>query len=109
MAASPPPLTTAQRSAASRAALAARRERAAVKQQVRSGYLSCSQVIDLAFQDTPQGRAVARMTIGDLLLSLPGVGATTADRHLIALGIRGDRRLRALGEHQRAGLRRVFW
>ena len=105
----PPALTSADRAAAGRAALAARRRRADVKKQVRAGYLSCSQLIELAFTDTDEGRACARMTIGELLLSLPGVGPAIADRELVALGINGDRRLRALGERQRQALRQVFW
>ncbi len=105
----PPRLTADERSRAARQAVQARRTRAAVKQRVAAGYLSCSQVIELAFTDTDDGRACARMTIGDLLLSLPGVGPVTADRELVALGINGSRRLRALGQRQRDDLRRVFW
>lgn len=109
MTAVPPARTTLQRQAAARAAVECRRIRANVKQQVRQGYLSCSQVVDLAFEDSEVGRAVARMTIGELLLSIPGVGPARADRSLVDLGIRGDRRLRALGPRQRAGLRELFW
>ncbi len=109
MAAVPPSRTAVQRQAAARAAVEARRLRADVKNQVRQGYVSCSQVIDMAFEDSDIGRAVARMTIGELLLSVPGVGPARADTQLVALGIRGDRRLRALGPRQRDGLRQVFW
>ena len=105
----PPTRTEADRVQAGRAAVSARRARADVKRRVAAGYLSCSQVIELAFTDTDEGRACARMNIGELLLSLPGIGPATADRQLVALGINGDRRLRALGEHQRDNLRRVFW
>ena len=105
----PPARSDEDRAAAGRAALVARRLRADIKRQVRSGYLSCSQVIELAFTDSDNGRACARMTIGELLLSLPGVGPATADRELVSLSINGDRRLRALGERQREDLRRVFW
>lgn len=105
----PPQRTADDRSRASRKAVEARRTRAEIKRRVAAGYLSCSQVIDLAFTDTDDGLACARMTIGDLLLSLPGVGPVTADRHLVALGINGSRRLRALGHRQRDDLRRVFW
>ncbi len=105
----PPPLTAAERSGARDRALVARRTRAEVKAKVRAGYLSFSQVVDIAFTDTEQGRAVARMTVGELLLALPGVGPTTADRRLVELGINGDRRLRALGERQRSQLVAVFW
>lgn len=89
-------------------ALEARRTRAEVKQRVRSGATSPSDVLDLAFTDTELGRAVARMTVGDLLLSLPGTGHVLADRTLVQLGISGERRLRALGEHQRAALRATW-
>ncbi len=105
----PPARTAEDRVAAGRAALVARRVRADIKQQVRSGYLSCSQVIEIAFAESDMGRACARMTIGELLLSLPGVGPATADRELVSLGISGDRRLRALGQRQREDLRRVCW
>ena len=105
----PPTRSPDDRAAAARAALAARRTRAAVKARVRAGYVSCSQVIEWAFQDTDEGRACARMTVGELLLCVPGVGPATADRELVALGISGDRRLRALGQRQREALRTVFW
>lgn len=105
----PPGRSAEQTRRAAQKALAARRLRADVKRQVRSGYLSCSQVIELSRTDTDLGAACARMTIADLLLSLPGVGPVTADRQLVALGLSGDRRLRALGDRQREALRREFW
>lgn len=104
----PPRLSADDVAAARRKALTARRTRADVKRQVRSGALHPGEVLDLAFADTELGRAVARMTVGDLMLSLPGMGRVLADRTLVELGISGNRRLRALGEHQRAALR-VTW
>lgn len=105
----PPLRSAADRGEARARALAARRTRAETKAQVRAGYLSFSQVIDMAFTDSERGRAVGRMTVGELLLAIPGVGPTTADRRLVELGINGDRRIRALGERQRAQLVAVFW
>lgn len=101
----PPPLSQEAVAAARQKALTARRLRADVKQRLRAGATTPQQVLDLAFTDSELGRAVARMTLGDLLLSLPGMGHVSADRTLVALGLSGDRRLRALGERQRAALR----
>lgn len=102
----PPAISAADRARALELALVARRIRAQLKADVRAGRATPGAIIDLAFTDSDQGRAAARMTIGDLLLSTPGFGEVGADRALVDLGISGDRRLRALGELQRERLRR---
>lgn len=104
----PPKLSPQHRARAQERAVAARRLRAEIKERVRSGRSSPQQVVDLAFEDSDAGRAAARMTIGDLVLCLPGLGEVGADRLLVGLGINGGRRLRALGERQRAALRATW-
>lgn len=104
----PPRLSPDDVASARRKAVAARRLRADVKRQLRAGDLRPGEVLDLAFADSELGRAVARMTVGDLLLTLPGMGRVLVDRMLVDLGINGNRRLRALGEHQRAALRAAW-
>lgn len=104
----PPGLSAAARAEARQRALWARRVRAGIKDDVRAGRRHPNQVIELAFSDSDEGRAAARMTIGDLLLSLPGLGEVGVDRLLVDLRIDGDRRLRALGYRQRDELNRVL-
>lgn len=104
----PPHLSPEAVAQAREQALAARRARAEVKRQLRAGAVGPGEILDLAFAGSELGRAVARMTVGDLLLSLPGTGPVQADRTLVRLGISGNRRLRALGEHQRAALRATW-
>ena len=90
-------------------------EDAATRSQTTLSALNLGQQLIIALGVTAMmwraasGVVDGRMTIGDLLLSLPGVGPVTADRELVALGINGSRRLRALGQRQRDDLRRVFW
>lgn len=97
-------LADPQRERGRSAALAARRTRARIKANLRAGRIVGLDVLRLAAMDSDEGRAAARMTIGDLLLSLPGVGPVRADRALVAAGISGSKRLGALGARQRESL-----
>lgn len=108
MSRTPPVLSDSTRAEARQRALRARRMRAELKDDVRAGRRHPSHVIDLAFSESEEGRAAARMTIGDLLLSLPGLGEVGVDRLLVDLRIDGDRRLRALGHRQRDELNRAL-
>ena len=87
------------------AALVARRIRATIKRDVKLGRMAGGDVVWLATADSIEGRAAARMTIGDLLLSLPGVGPARATAALTAADVSGQRRISALGPHQLEKLR----
>jgi guanylate kinase len=88
--------------------MAARRTRATIKGNLRAGRIVGQDVLRLADTDSEAGRAAARMTIAELLLSLPGVGRVRADAALVAAGISGSRRLGALGPRQRECLAEVL-
>lgn len=89
------------RVAASRAAVAARRERAALKEKLRSGVISPLRAIDQALQ--PESVA-ARLRVTDFLLSLPSIGVAKVSRILDELEISDKKRLGGLGKLQRERL-----
>lgn len=99
-----PPLTPEQRAQALEKAAAARKVRAEVKAQLKSRELTLSAVIKKAETDA----ALGKMKVVTLLESLPRVGATTAAGVMEEVGIATSRRIRGLGEHQRAELIRRF-
>lgn len=95
-----PPLTAHQRADGLARATAARRHRAGVKRRLKQGETHIDEVIAEAAHDD----ALARLTVTELLESMPGVGPVTAGRLMDELGIARSRRLRGLGEHQGRGL-----
>ena len=95
-----PQLTEEQLSAARAAAADARRRRAEVKDQVRAGEVSLSQVLALATEDD----VVAHIKVVDLLRCLPRVGEVRASAMMETLRIAPNRRLRGLGARQQAKL-----
>ncbi|WP_127842092.1 integration host factor, actinobacterial type [Actinomyces wuliandei] len=99
-----PELTPEQRAAALEKAAAARLRRAEVKSVLKSGRLSLSRFL----ADAQDDKALGRMKVRTLLLSLPRVGETTADTVLEEVGIAPTRRVRGLGSQQRAELIRRF-
>lgn len=99
-----PPLSDEQLRQAREAATAARRRRAEVKDRLRSGEVSLSDVIDLAESDD----VVAHTKVVDVLKCLPRVGDKRAAEVMSRLDIAANRRLRGLGPHQIASLRSAF-
>ncbi|MBD3688787.1 integration host factor MihF [Nanchangia anserum] len=99
-----PSLTPQQRAAALEKAAQARRERADVKARLKRRELTLAQVIEMA-ESQP---AIAKMPVFSLLKALPRVGTTTAREIMDEIGISEARRIRGLGEHQRAELLRRF-
>jgi hypothetical protein len=97
---SAPPQSVEQRQAALTAALAARRARADLRSRLKAGELTGSAVI--AGSDADPRWAALRVSW--LLESLPGVGPVRAERLMADVGIAASRRLRGLGERQRADL-----
>ena len=98
--AAPPVLTEAQRKDALVKAAHARRVRAELKERLKMGSVELSQVLDLADRDDIVGKTKALAVIE----SLPGVGKVKARRMMEEIGIADSRRLRGLGEQQRAAL-----
>lgn len=99
-----PSLSPQQRAAALEKAAKARRERADVKAKLKRREITLAQVLEMA--ETSQ--AIAKMPVYALLKSLPRVGTTTATEIMEEVGISQARRIRGLGEHQRAELLRRF-
>lgn len=95
-----PPLSDEQRQQARHAATEARRRRAEIKDSLRSGARSLSEVLDLAERDD----VIAHTKVVDVLKALPRVGAVRAAKVMDRLDIAANRRLRGLGKHQTAAL-----
>lgn len=100
----PPQLTDEQRQAALAKAAEARRVRAEVKNRLKIGSLSLSELLD----EADQNDTVAKIKVLAVLESLPGVGKVTARRKMEELGIAESRRLSGLGSQQRQSLLGAF-
>ena len=96
----PPALTPEQRQAALQKAAKVRRERAEVKEQLKMGRLSLSELLKKADKD----ETVGKMKVVSVLESLPGLGKVKARRMMETVGISESRRLQGLGAKQRADL-----
>lgn len=102
--AAPPVLTTEQRRAALAKAAEARRERAELKDKLKMGSLTLGEVLDLA----ETNEVVGKTKVIAVLESLPRVGKIKARRLMDEIGIAESRRLRGLGDQQRAALLATF-
>lgn len=102
--AQPPQLSPEQRAAALEKAGAARRARAELKERLKLGTLSLSELLSQADSD----ELVGKTKVLAVLESLPGVGKVKARRTMEEIGIAETRRLRGLGVQQRAALLAAF-
>ena len=93
-----PQLTDEQRKAALEKAAQARHERAELREKIKSGKVTLEEVLD---SDDP---IACRMKVSTLIESLPGYGKAKAEKVMRELQIAESRRLRGLGERQRAAL-----
>ncbi|MEM9035173.1 MAG: integration host factor, actinobacterial type [Actinomycetota bacterium] len=100
----PPQLTPEQRQAALAKAAEARRARAELKEKLKMGSLSLSEVLGQAESDD----LVGKTKVLAVLESLPGVGKVRARRTMEEIGIAEGRRLRGLGDNQRKALLDAF-
>lgn len=100
----PPDLTDDQRRAALEKAAEARRVRAELKEKLKMGSVSLSELFSMADKD----EIVGKMKTVTVLESLPGVGKVKARRTMEQIGISESRRLRGLGDQQRASLLKAF-
>ena len=99
-----PPLTPEQRAAALDKAAVARKVRAALRDRLKHGGASLSEVMANGETDD----IIGKMRVSAVLESMPGVGKVRAQRIMEKLGISPNRRVRGLGAHQRAALEREF-
>lgn len=99
-----PPLTPEQRAAALAKAAEARRARAELKAKLKTGSTSLSEVLSTGDTD----EAIGKMRVTAVLEAMPGVGKVRAERIMQSVGIAATRRVRGLGQHQRAALVREF-
>ena len=95
-----PQLTDEQRRAALEKAAEARRVRAAVKNRLKMGSLTLSELLDQSDSD----KILAKLKVLAVLESLPKLGKVKARRTMDEVGISESRRLRGLGAQQRAEL-----
>jgi signal recognition particle GTPase len=96
----PPALTPEQRQAALAKAAQVRRERAEVKEKMKLGLVSLSDVLAQA----EKSETVGKMKVLSVLESLPGLGKVKARRLMETVGISESRRLQGLGIKQREAL-----
>ena len=100
----PPRLTEEQRAKALEKAALARRKRAEIKQLLKTGSLSLPELLEQAEEDP----MVAGIKVSSVLSSMPRLGKVKSKRLMEKLRIAENRRIRGLGERQRAALLREF-
>src|SRR6201997_3396780 len=96
----PPSLSADQRQAALEKAAQARRARAELKEKLKMGSLTLSELLQQADTD----EVVGKMKVLAVLESLPGLGKVKARRLMDEVGISETRRLHGLGDQQRKKL-----
>ncbi len=99
---SPPSLSPEQRQAALAKAADARRQRAEIKERLKMGSLTFSELMGQASKDD----MVGKMKVLAVLESLPGLGKVKARKLMEEVGISETRRLQGLGANQRESLLR---
>lgn len=97
-------MTPEQRAQALEKAAMARRKRAEIKQLLKAGSLSFAQLLEEAEADP----MVAGIKVSAVLASMPRTGKIKSKRLMERLGIAENRRIRGLGERQRAALLEQF-
>jgi hypothetical protein len=100
----PPQLSDEQRRAALQKAAEARRARAELKEKLKMGSLTLKELLDMGEGND----IVGKMKVIAVLESLPGVGKVKARRTMEDIGISEKRRVRGLGDQQRASLLKAF-
>ncbi len=99
-----PEMTDEQRTAALARAREARRVRAEIKQLLKTGSLTFSDVLERAEADD----LVAGTKVKAIIVSMPGMGKVATKRLLETIGIAENRTLRGLGKNQRTQLLERF-
>ncbi|MGI9665649.1 MAG: integration host factor, actinobacterial type [Acidimicrobiia bacterium] len=99
-----PEQTEEQRAAALARAGEARRVRAEIKQLLKTGSLSFSDVLERADEDD----LVAGTKVNAIVVSMPHMGKIQTKRLMQEIGIAENRTLRGLGKNQKAALLERF-
>jgi hypothetical protein len=99
----PPPLSEDQRRQALAKAAEARRQRAALKDQLRSGEATLKDLLDRTDDEI-----VGKLKVSDVLQTMRGVGKVRARKIMTRLDIAESRRMRGLGAKQIESLLREF-
>ncbi len=102
--ADPPRLTPEQRAANLARAAEVRRARAELKDMLKMGLVTLPELFERAESDD----VVAKMKILAVLEALPRVGKVKARRTMEEIGISETRRVRGVGQQQRAALLALF-
>jgi hypothetical protein len=100
----PPQLSPEDRARALEKAAVARKERADLKNRLKMGSISLSELLEQADSNDIYGKT----KVLAVLEALPGVGKVKARRAMEEIGIAETRRLRGLGKEQRAKLLATF-
>ena len=100
----PPQLTEEQRAAALARAAEARRVRAETKELLKTGTVTFAEVLERA----DENELIGGIKVASLLSSMPGTGKVKAKRLMEKHEIADNRRLRGLGDRQRAALLEEF-
>jgi hypothetical protein len=95
-----PETTEEQRTAALARAAEARRTRAEIKQLLKTGSLTFTDVLARAAEDD----LVAGTKIQAIIVSMPGMGKVATKRLMEEIGIAENRTIRGLGPNQRDAL-----
>ena len=90
-----PKLTDEEKLHALEKAQRMRRQRAEIREQLKSGKIALQDVLNQADDDV-----VGRMRVSYLLQSLPQIGKVTSRRIMEEIGIHENRRVRGLGHRQ---------
>lgn len=98
-----PTLTEEQRRQALEKAAEARRKRAEIKQQLKAGKLTLSEMLGRQEDET-----IGKMKVSAVLEALPGVGKVRARKIMERLDISSSRRIRGLGGKQKEALLQEF-
>lgn len=99
-----PDLGPDERRAALRKAAEARRIRSELKQMLKCGEVTISEVLERA----TTADALAKMRVCEVIEAMPAYGPVRARQLMERLGIAPTRRLRGLGSRQRAALVATF-
>jgi len=102
--AQPPKLTDEQRKLALEMAAEARRVRAEVKELLKTGSMTLSELFSRAETDD----IIAGLKVESLIASMPGTGKIKAKRLMESLDIAENRRIRGLGDRQKEALLAEF-
>ncbi|MFL6205528.1 MAG: integration host factor, actinobacterial type [Acidimicrobiales bacterium] len=100
----PPALTPEQRQQALAKAAEARRARAEIKEKLKMGSMTLSELL----ANAEGSDHIGKMKVLAVLEALPGVGKVKARRTMDEIGIADTRRVRGLGDQQRTKLLDAF-